>query len=220
MRIGISIDGVLRDIFLQIENTFIKYFGSEDDPMVEVKDYDFNKWLVFPEEEVKQGEMIFDPDFKETEFIESGESVELVKVTKRVTVEEFLYEKCTLEVFGYGNEVISSAVQTVNQLIIDNPQHEFILISREGGLAIPSTLFFLAKTKSTCSNIKFVTEYSKVWSLVDIMVTDHPNIIESKPDDKICVVIEKDFNDGVGTPNLKIKTIKEFDSLSISNLIN
>ena len=108
-------------------------------------------------------------------------------------------------------ESISSAVETLNQLIIDNPRHEFILISREGGMAIPSTLFFLAKTKSTCPNIKFVTDYSKVWDYVDVMVTDHPKIINTKPLEKVNIVIDKEYNKKVVQSGHRIKTIKEID---------
>jgi hypothetical protein len=56
MKIGISIDGVLRDLFGKIEDTHQKYFPSEDDENVKVLDYDFDKWLTFPEEETKQAE--------------------------------------------------------------------------------------------------------------------------------------------------------------------
>ena len=106
----------------------------------------------------------------------------------------------------------------LNQLILDNPRHEFILISREGGMAIPSTLFFLAKTKSTCPNIKFVTDYSKVWDYVDVMVTDHPKIINTKPLEKINIVIDKEYNKKVVQSGHRIKTIKEIDERLLDNI--
>ena len=109
-------------------------------------------------------------------------------------------------------------METLNQLILDNPQYEFILISREGGLAIPSTLFFLAKTKSICSNIRFVTDYTKVWDLVDIMVTDHPKILESKPNNKLSLVIDKPYNENINQSGIRVKTIKEIDSRVLDGL--
>lgn len=218
MRIGVSIDGVLRDLLSQIEETHKKYFFEEEGNPIEVKDYQLDKWVTFPEEEVSQGEMEFNPDFSEENFLESEENTEIVKVSKRVTLEEFLYEKCTVEIFGYADETINSAVETLNQLILKNPKHEFILLSREGGLAIPSTLFFLAKTKSICSNIKFVTEYSKVWDFVDVMITDHPNILNSKTKNKLSVVIDKPYNEGIKQSGVRIKTIKEVDERLLDNL--
>jgi len=219
MKIGVSIDGVLRDFLGQVKETHLKYFPTiEGEEEIEVSDYELDKWVTFPEEEVKQGEVEFNPDFDEESFLESKEETELTEVKDKVTLDEFLYERCTVEIFGYAEESISSAVETLNQLILDNPRHEFILISREGGMAIPSTLFFLAKTKSTCPNIKFVTEYSKVWDYVDVMVTDHPKIINTKPLEKINIVIDKEYNKKVVQSGHRIKTIKEIDERLLDNI--
>ena len=220
MRVGISIDNVLRDYFGQIENTFQKYFAKEEEEPIEIKDYDLEKWVVFPEEEIKQAELEFNPNFNEDSFFEDETETTLTNVKTKVTLQEFMYEKCTLEIFGYANEIISSAVETLNNLILENPQYEFIIISREGGLAIPSTLFFLSKTRCTCPNIKFVTEYSKVWDYVDVMVTDHPEILNSKPLEKISVVIDKEYNQKINQSGLRIKTIKEIDSNTLKNIEN
>ena len=218
MKIGVSIDGVLRDLLGQIEETHKKYFPSEDGDEIKIPDYDLEKWVTFPNEEVDQGEMEFDPNFNENDFLESEKDTELTKVTKKVTLEEFLYEKCTVEIFGYADETISSAVETLNQLMLENPKYEFILISREGGLAIPSTLFFLAKTKSICSNIKFVTDFEKVWDYVDLMITDHPKILNTKPLNKLSIIIDKEYNQKINQSGTRIKTIKEIDTRLLENL--
>lgn len=219
MKIGISIDGVLRDFLSRVEEVYEKYFLKDEDSEIKIPDYNLEKWLDFPEEEVKQAEMVFNPDFNEDSFLESEEeTAKLENKIEKTTLEEFLYEKCTLEIFGYANETSTSIVETLNQLILDNPRHEFILISREGGMAIPSTLFFLAKTKSTCPNIKFVTEYSKVWDYVDVMVTDQPKIINTKPLEKISIVIDKEYNKKVVQSGHRIKTIKEIDKRLLDNL--
>jgi hypothetical protein len=219
MKIGVSIDGVLRDFLTKVEDTFEKYFPLEEgEEEVKVLDYDFDKWLHFPEEENKQGEMEFDPNFQESSFMEDEQTIEIVKTKNKVTVDEFLYEKCTLEIFGYANETTPSVVETLNQLILENPNHEFILISREGGLAIPSTMFFLSKTKSICPNIKFVTEYSKVWDYVDVMITDHPKILNTKPKDKLSVIVDKEYNNKIIQSGIRVKTIKEVDVRVLDNL--
>lgn len=213
MKIGVSIDGVLRDFLGQVKETHLKYFPTEEGKdEIKIENYELDKWVTFPEEEVKQGEMEFNPDFDEESFLESKENTELTEVKDKVTLDEFLYERCTVEIFGYAEESISSAVETLNQLTLDNPRHEFILISREGGMAIPSTLFFLAKTKSSCPNIKFVKEYSKVWDYVDVMVTDHPKIIDTKPNGKVSIIIDKEYNKIFNQNKMRFKTIKEIDS--------
>jgi hypothetical protein len=216
MKIGVSIDGVLRDLLGKIEETHTKYFPPEEgEDGIEVLDYDLDKWLTFPEEEVKQNEIEFDVDFVE-EAVKEKEDIKLETKKTKVTIQEFLYERCTVEIFGYAEESTSSVMETLNRLIIDNPQHEFVIISREGGMAIPSTFFFLAKTKSSCPNIKFVTEYSRVWDYVDVMITDHPKIIDTKPNGKVTIVIDKDYNKDSNQNKMRFKTIKEIDS----NILN
>ena len=79
-------------------------------------------------------------------------------------------------------------------------------------MAIPSTYFFLAKTKSSCPNIKFVKEYSKVWDHVDVMITDHPKIIGTKPNGKVSIIIDKDYNKDSNQNKMRFKSIKEIDS--------
>ena len=94
MKIGVSIDGVLRDFLGQIKQTHLKYFPTkEGEEEIEIPDYELEKWVTFPEEKVKQGEMDFNPDFNEEDFLESGEETELVEVKNETTLDEFLYEK-------------------------------------------------------------------------------------------------------------------------------
>ena len=226
MKIGISINGVLRDYFGQIEKVHTKYFPpqevenedgtvTEQEP-IKVKDYDLDKWITFPKEEVEQVELTFDPNYNPFDKMDKNEDVNddivLEKKVEEVTVQEFMYEKCTLEIFGSAEEAVPNAIKTLNNLILEFPEHEFIIMSRELGLSIPSTLFFLSKTSSQCQNIKFVTDSKNHWKYVDMMVTDHPDIINSKPNDKVCVVIDKEFN-RFKDMNTRIESIKELPNI-------
>lgn len=225
MKIGISINGVLRDYFGQIEKVHTKYFPPEDvenedgsitegEP-IKVKDYDLEKWITFPKEEVEQTELEFNPDFNMLDKTDTQETeIKLEKKVEEVTVHEFMYEKCTLEIFGSAEESVPNAVKTLNRMILDFPEHEFIIMSRELGLSVPSTLFFLSKTSSQCQNIKFVTDSRDHWKYVDMMVTDHPDIINSKPNDKECVVVNKGFNNFKDmNSNTRIESIKELPNI-------
>jgi hypothetical protein len=215
MKIGISINNVLRDYFLQLEEVYDKYFPPEEDESgMEVNDYNLEKWITFPVEEVSQGEMEFNPDFNEDSFMDSEETTEVVEMKKQVTLEEFLYERCTLEIFGYTPE-IPGTMDVINNLIIDNPDVEFIIMSRELGLSIPATFFFLSKTSCMCQNIKFVKEYKDHWDYVDIMVTDQPDIISSMPIDSgkhQSIKINRDYNTELLT-NHSIDSIHELPEL-------
>lgn len=211
MRIGVSINGVLRDYFGQIEETHSKYFPPEEgEEGIKVLDYDLEKWVTFPKEESEQAEIEFDPNFDpfDSKSRDSVKDLELNKVEEQVTLQEFMYERCTLEIFGSASETVPNVMNTLNNLILDFPEHEFVLISRETGLSIPSTYFFLSKTSCMAHEVKFVIDSRDSWKYVDLMVTDHPDIITSKPEGKACIVIGKEFNkdyDG----DFRVESIKD-----------
>lgn len=215
MRIGVSINGVLRNYFKQIETVHTKYFPSEsEDGEIKILDYDLDKWITFPKETSQQAELTFNPDFDpfSSKDRDSVQDLELSVVEEETTVNEFLYEKCTLEIFGSAEEMVPNAVKVLNNLILEYPEHDFVVMSRELGLSIPSTYFFLSKTSCMCQNIQFVTDSKDSWYHVDMMVTDHPDIIDSKPRDKFCVVINKGFNQRKDE-NIRIDSIKELSGV-------
>jgi hypothetical protein len=73
-------------------------------------------------------------------------------------------------------------------------EHEIELISREVNKAIPATLFFLSKTGARPNKIRFVKDYSEKWDGVDVLITANPLALEAKPNDKISVKIKASYN--------------------------
>jgi hypothetical protein len=222
MKVGISVNGVLRDFFGRIENIHTKYFNPEDGQEVQIKDYDLEKWLWFPKEEIVRKEMEFNPNFNMKEFLDDENSdSQLVEVTDdEITVEDFVYDKCCLEIFGYANEIIDGAVQSINELELHlkmiGKEHEIIITSREAGRSVPSTLFFLSKTGCMIQDIKFTMGTTDCWQFVDVMVTDHPEILNSKPENKKVIKIEKPFNQEIPA-DYTIRSVKELVGLEMFN---
>jgi len=222
MRIGISVNGVLRDFFGRIEDIHTKYFNPEDGQEVRVKDYDLEKWIWFPKEEIVRKEMEFNPNFDMKEFLadENSDSQLVDVVDDEITVEDFVYDKCCLEIFGYANEIIDGAVQSINELELHlkmaGKKHNIIITSREAGRSVPSTLFFLSKTGCMIQDIKFTMGTTDCWEHVDIMITDHPEILNSKPEGKKVIKVEKPFNQEI-TSDYTIKSVKELVGLEIFN---
>ena len=195
MKVGISINGVLRNFFGRIENIHTKYFNPEDGQEVQVKDYDLEKWLWFPKEEIVRKEMEFNPNFNMKEFLadENSDNHLVEVVDDEITVEDFVYDKCCLEIFGYADEIVDGAVQSVNDLELHlkmtGKEHKMIITSREAGRSVPSTLFFLSKTGCMIQDIKFTMGLTECWDDVDVMVTDHPEILNSKPEGKTTIKV-------------------------------
>ena len=222
MKVGISINGVLRDFFGRIENIHTKYFNPEDGQEVQVKDYNLEKWLWFPKEEIVRKEMEFNLNFDMKEFLadENSDNHLVEVVDDEITVEDFVYDKCCLEIFGYADEIVDGAVQSVNDLELHlkmtGKEHKMIITSREAGRSVPSTLFFLSKTGCMIQDIKFTMGTTDCWEFVDIMVTDHPEILNSKPEGKKVIKIEKPFNQEIPA-DYTVKNVRELIGLEIFN---
>lgn len=219
MKVGISINGVLRDYFGKIEKTHTKYFNPEDGQEVVIKDYDLDKWLWFPKDDTVKKEMEFNPEFNVKDFMaDENSDTKLVEVEEEeITVEDFIYDKCCLEIFGYADESIDGAVQSINDLSLQTTgKHSMIITSREAGRGVSATLFFLSKTGCMIQDIKFTLGTKDCWEFVDCMITDHPEILNSKPEGKISIKIEKPFNEEIPS-DYTVRSVKELISLDVFN---
>ena len=117
MTIGINIDGVLRNLLSKLVATHTKYYNGEVD-INDIIDYELDKYF---------------------DFTISGQ-------TSGGTLTQFFYEDCSLEIFGYANEIEDQIIKKFNDFIKRcGEDNKVILLTRECGRAIPSTFFFLSK---------------------------------------------------------------------------
>ena len=88
MRIGINIDGVLRNLLGKLVATHTRYYDGDVD-INNIVDYELEKYF---------------------DFTTSGE-------TSTGTLTQFFYEDCSLEIFGYANEIEDQIVKKLNDFI-------------------------------------------------------------------------------------------------------
>jgi len=171
MKIGITIDGVVRDFITKFESVYDKYYpvineetGEPEEIERDIKDLELLKWFKF-----------------------TGGTEELNK---------FMYVDSSLEIFGHAGETKINAVEHLNQLhnLIEDMGHTPILISKELNNSKPATLFFLSKLSCKVSTIKFVRDYPNKWDHVDVLVTASPETLLSKPMDKVSVKVINTYN--------------------------
>ena len=133
----------------------------------------------------------------------------------------FLYEEFSLELFGHPNEKYKNVVIDLNNLYNRHKdEHNFIIISKEFGNSIPATLFFLSKTSCKVRDYKFVTSNKEVWDYCDIMITANPDILESKPDNKITIKVKSDYNENIKSDYNVEKFKYILDENILSNISN
>jgi hypothetical protein len=166
MKIGIGINGVIRDFITKFESVYDRYHPSEDEET--------------PERDISSLNLL-------EHFVFTGGTEELNK---------FLYVDSSLEIFGHAGETKLNSVEHLNQLhnLIEDMGHTPILISKELNNSKPATLFFLSKLSAKINNIIFVRDNSKKWDFVDVMVTADPEVLESKPSGKVSIKIINHYN--------------------------
>jgi len=171
MKIGITIDGVIRDFITKFEMVYDKYYPIIDEETGEniITDRDINNLNLLDH------------------FTFTGGTKDLNK---------FMYVDAALEIFGHAGEVKLNSIEHLNQLhnIIEDMGHTPIVVSKELNNSKPATLFFLSKFSSKINNIIFVRDYDKKWEHVDVLITASPQTLESKPQNKISVKVINTYN--------------------------
>jgi len=167
MKIGITIDGVIRDFITKFELVYDKY-------------YPVNEGEELPQRNIDTLNL-------EDHFNFSGGTQEL---------NTFLYVDAALEIFGHAGEVKLNSIEHLNQLhnLIEDLGHTPIVISKELNNSKPATLFFLSKFSSKINNIIFVRDYDDKWDHVDILITASPQTLRTKPSGKISIKVINTYN--------------------------
>jgi len=176
MKIGITIDGVVRDFITKFELVYDKYFpvidkdtGENIDIERDITDLDLLKHFNF-----------------------SGSTVE----EETLELNKFLYVDAALEIFGHAGEVKLNCMEHLNQLhnLIEDMGHTPIIMSKELNNSKPATLFFLSKFSSKINNIIFVREYKNKWDHVDVLITASPTTLKCKPNGKVSIKVINTYN--------------------------
>ena len=176
MKIGITIDGVIRDFITKFELVYDKYYPVIDEETGEnieierdIKDLELLKYFKF-----------------------SGDTVQ----EKTNELNKFMYVDASLEIFGHAGEVKLNSVEHLNQLhnLIEDMGHTPIIISKELNNSKPATLFFLSKLSCKVNNIRFVRDYKNKWHYVDVLITASPQTLINKPDNKISIKVINTYN--------------------------
>lgn len=173
MRVGITIDGVIRDFITKFESVYDKYNPL---PLEEGEE----ESVETPERNIKSLDLLEYFDF-------SGGTKQL---------NEFMYVESSLEIFGHAGETKLNSVEHLNQLhnLIEDMGHTPIVISKELNNSKPATLFFLSKLSSEVNNIIFVRDFDKKWEHVDILITANPTTLDTKPRSKVSIKVINHYN--------------------------
>ena len=116
--------------------------------------------------------------------------------------EKFVYEDYAYELYGacptcepqlsaYFNDWVTNIVPNID---VETPIDLIIVSPFEYGLTIASTYFFLSKIGCRVRKVLFPSDSSDIWNVCDALITANPDLLASKPEGKISIKIDADYN--------------------------
>ena len=191
MRIGIEVNGVLRNTLGKIEQTYQKFMIDKTEG-IEYED-DFKYEIIYPirDLEIKKHFSFRDDD----------------------EMYSFLYEEFPMEIFGHAQSSEYTTFNDLNEVYINlRDSHELLIVSDEISKSKPATLFFLSKFGCLVEKIKFYSNITmnSMWNEVDVLLTSNPSLLLECPKDKIVIKFETEYNKNVDSL-YTIRSVKEFE---------
>ena len=207
MRIGIEVNGVLRDTIEKFTQIYEKHMIGENEeheslPMTFEVDSDGNTHNIELEEIVKY------------EKLNDVDSLDLMSHFKFKSKEEyfsFMYEEFPMHIFGHAPSTEMTTFNEFNDFYtLFRDENEIVIISDEMGKSKPATLFFLSKFGCLVENIIFYNSVTKdkVLSSFDLIVTSNPDIIINYSDKLTIIKYDTVYNKQVKS-EITINSLKE-----------
>jgi hypothetical protein len=190
MKIGIELNGVLRDTLKKIQQEYEKWFLN-------------NPFRDENEEDNFQYEVLSD--------LTSLDISKHLKFRNEDELYDFLYKENTMEIFGHAGSVEPSGLVELNEFYLDmRESHEIIVVSDEIGKSKPASLFFISKFGCLVESIKFYSEstINSLWDSVDILLTANPKLLLNHPKNKIVIKFNTTYNNDVES-EFHISSLKE-----------
>lgn len=170
MKIAIDLNDVIRDF----SNNFLKYYLDLYNHEFDLSDFEF-----------------FSKDLKVVFPFQNDESFY-----------RFVYEDTAFELFAKCPTCSSHTDVDLKKFISkarEDYDTDVILVStKEYGLSMGSTYFFISKLNPSVREVLMPFDSSEIWNHCDVLVTADPNLIESKPEGKVVVKIDFDYNKETG----------------------
>lgn len=210
MRIGIDINGVLRDTITKFDQIYDKFMIESNNVALLNQTYEI--------------------DYSgNTEMIPIQENFEYKKLSEVTSLEldshylfknkeefyDFLYEEYAMEIFGHAPSTEMTTFNKLNEIYFDlRDEHDLIIVSNEIGRSKPASLFFLSKFGCLLEKIIFFSESTKknMWNEIDILLTANPSLLLEVPKGKKVIKFESVYNKEIDS-ECEIKSISELTEI-------
>jgi hypothetical protein len=208
MRIGIEINGVLRDTISKFTQLYEKHMIEEKDDDSKTYDVDISGNT---EELVSSEEF----EYKILSDVTSLNLMDHFRFNDENELYSFMYEDFAMQIFGHAGSTETFTFNDLNDVYLKyRDNNELLIVSDEMGRSKPASLFFLSKFGCQLEKIKFYSNVTinSMWNEIDVLLTSNPNLLLEKPKDKIVVKYNTNYNKNVDC-EYEISTLKEFDEV-------
>lgn len=196
MRIGVELNGVLRNTLGKIEQTYQKFMIDKTDGIESDDSFEYKISKPIDSLEIKNHFT-----FKDDETF------------------SFLYEEFPMEIFGHAQSTEYSTFNDLNEIYFKlRNEHDFSIVSDEIGKSKPGSLFFLSKFVCEFEKVKFYSNstINSMWDEIDVLLTSNPGLLLEYPSDKILIKYNTEYNKDIQS-KYEINQIKELEEV-IKNL--
>lgn len=205
-RIGIEINGVLRDTIGKFTQLYEKHMIDEDE-------YDGKTFDVDISGNTKEKTLSDNFEYKILSDVTSLNLMEHFSFNDEDELYSFMYEDFAMQMFGHAGSTETFTFNHLNDLYLKyRDKNELLIVSDEIGKSKPASLFFLSKFGCLLEKIKFYSNstVNSMWDEVDILLTSNPSLILEKPKDKIVVKYNTTYNKNISC-DYEINSFEEFD---------
>jgi hypothetical protein len=190
MRIGVELNGVLRDTLKKIQQEYEKWYIENP----------------FKEEEGEEGF-----EYQVISNLTSLDIMSHLKFKNEDELYDFLYKEHTMEIFGHSGSVEISSMSDFNEFYLDiRDDHELLIVSDEMGRSKPASLFFISKFGCLVETVKFYSEstINSMWDSIDVLLTANPTLLLEHPEGKTIIKFNTNYNSEINIEH-SISSIKE-----------
>ena len=199
MRIGIELNGVLRDTLKKIQQ-------------------EYEKWYV--ENPFKEDDSEDKFEYEVMSDLTTLDITSHLKFKDENDLYDFLYKEHTMEIFGHAGSVEISGMMDLNDFYLDTrDNHDTIIVSDEIGKSKPASLFFISKFGCLVESVKFYSESTikSLWDSVDVLLTANPKLLLNHPENITVIKFNTSYNSDIKTEH-SISSIKEL-KLKIDEIV-
>lgn len=192
--LGISLDGVLRDLYSKFDEVYRKNF-IKNDSLVQA---DENFQYILPqknenEDELNKLEKIVNEKIHLP--IDTNDLMNHYHFDSREQFENF-FQDFAFELFATANQFprtfdVANRLQSFGK--INGLFNTVLLVKGEDKIA-SATYAFLGKSGCKLEKVVFVKENIDKWNYCDVLIDDNPESFESKPEGKISIKISHPYN--------------------------